>query len=69
MNHHARRTVDKVRSRLSLIEQKVYARQASIEPFQFRALESPVVDPPIDEPIDDRFVTIPWGAPWGRAAT
>jgi alpha-mannosidase len=66
MNHQARRTIDKVRSRLSLIEQKVYARHAPIEPFQFRPLESPAVVPPIAEPIDERFVTIPWGTPWGR---
>jgi alpha-mannosidase len=66
MNHQARRTIDKVRSRLSLIEQKVYARQAPIEPFQFRALESPAVVPPIDEPIDERFATIPWNTPWGQ---
>jgi alpha-mannosidase len=66
MNHQARRTIDKVRTRLRLVERKVYARRAPIEPFQFRALESPVVDPPIDEPIDDRFVTIPWSKPWGR---
>ena len=46
MNHQTRRTVDKVRARLSLIEQKVYARLAPIEPFQFRALESPAVEPP-----------------------
>ena len=66
MNHQTRRTVDKVRARLRLIEQKVYARLTPIEPFQFRALESPTVEPSIDEPIDDRFVTIQWGMPWGR---
>ena len=66
MNHQARRTIDKVRSRLSLIEQKVYARRAPIEPFQFRALESPAVVPLIEEPIDERFVMIPWSTPWGR---
>ena len=41
MNHQARRTIDKVRARLSLIEQKVYARLAPIEPFQFRAARVP----------------------------
>ena len=66
MNHQTRRTVDKVRARLRLIEQKVYARLTPIEPFQFRALESPTVEPSTDEPIDDRFVTIQWGTPWGR---
>ena len=48
MNHQTRRTADKVRARLRLIEQKVYARRAPIEPFQFRALESPTVEPSTD---------------------
>ena len=66
MNHQTRRTVDKVRARLSLIDQKVYAQRTPIEPFQLRALESPAVELSTDEPVDDRFVTIEWGTPWGR---
>ncbi|MGQ9599334.1 MAG: alpha-mannosidase [Anaerolineae bacterium] len=70
MFHAMRRTFDKIRQRLSLIEPLVYIRRQPFPPFRYLKLAGPLDSPPIapDLPVEG-WPEIAWGSDWGERNT
>ena len=68
LRHTVRHTAEKLAKRLALITPLIYRRHATLEPFRYKTLGSPLEPPLLNEDTSD-WETLAWGTHWGEPRT